>query len=58
MQVQRLLQQLLQRQDHTLLAQLQGLVLIQVPGHGQRTERQQRQRPSTMGAQIKLHYVS
>lgn len=33
--VQRLLQQLLQRQDHALLAQAQGFVLIEIAGHCQ-----------------------
>ncbi|MNN17607.1 hypothetical protein D3C81_1308000 [compost metagenome] len=34
MALERLLQQLLQRLDHALLAQAQGLVLIQIAGLG------------------------
>ncbi|MNT97346.1 hypothetical protein D3C72_2396510 [compost metagenome] len=58
MAVQRLLQQLLQRQDHALLTQAQGFVLIQVTGHAHGTKKHQRQGRQAISAQINLHYVS
>ncbi|MCY1187715.1 hypothetical protein D9M73_287290 [compost metagenome] len=60
--IQRFLQKLLERQDHALLAQAQGLVLVEVAGHDHRAENQQRQGQADAGASrgkgMQRHYVS
>ncbi|MNV83355.1 hypothetical protein D3C71_1771580 [compost metagenome] len=50
--IHRLLQQLLQRQDHALLTQAQGLILIQVAGQHCRAKRQKQQRHPATGASL------